>query len=96
MTSPASARPHGEGRPAQGAPSGPGAVTYADSHIHLLDRLAVVYRHRAIAASVFVLTALAVILQSYSAVQVYQAHARVLIEDERSTAVPGNVTDRFT
>jgi len=89
MTTPASARPLGEGRPTQSATASPNAVTYADSQIHLLDRLAVVYRHRAIAASVFVLTALAVILQSYSAVQVYQAHARVLIEDERSTAVPG-------
>jgi len=89
MTTPASARPLGEGRPAQPATASPSAVTYADSQIHLLDRLAVVYRHRAIAASVFVLTALAVILQSYSAVEVYQAHARVLIEDERSTAVPG-------
>jgi polysaccharide biosynthesis transport protein len=89
MTTPASMRPLGDGRPAHQPPANPSAVSYADSQIHLLDRLAVVYRHRAIAASVFVLTALAVILQSYSAVRMYQAHARVLIEDARSTAVPG-------
>jgi capsular exopolysaccharide synthesis family protein len=89
MSTPAPSRPLGDGRPPHHAPANPNGVTYADSQIHLLDRLAVVYRHRAIAVSVFVLTALAVILQSYSAVQMYQAHARVLIEDERSTAVPG-------
>lgn len=65
------------------------AVSYADSEVHLLDRLAVIYRYRTIAISVFILTALAVILQSYTAVPLYQARARLLIEDERSTAVPG-------
>jgi succinoglycan biosynthesis transport protein ExoP len=89
MTTPAAPRPAADGRPAHSTPPTPSGISYADSQVDLLDRLSVVYRHRTIAVSVFILTALAVILQSYSAVRMYQAHARVLIEDERSTAVPG-------
>ncbi len=57
--------------------------------MHLLDRLAVLYRYRTIAASVFLLTTLAVMIQGYTSIQVYRARARLLIEDERSTAIPG-------
>jgi polysaccharide biosynthesis transport protein len=89
-----------DGRPraSSSGPQGPaGAGTYqVDSEIHLLDRLAVIYRYRAIAASVFVLTALAVVFQSYGEIPVYRAHARVLIEDERSTEIPGlNTANQF-
>jgi capsular exopolysaccharide synthesis family protein len=67
----------------------PGASYAVDSELHLLDRFAILYRYRAIASSVFILTILAVMIQGSSAVPVYSAHARILIEDERSTAVMG-------
>lgn len=67
----------------------PHATKYANESDHLLDRLAVVARYRRIALIVFVLTAGAIMVQGYSQVPVYQATARLLIEDERSTATPG-------
>jgi succinoglycan biosynthesis transport protein ExoP len=79
-TKPTGTGPHGSKAP------GPYNL---DSETHLLDRLAVIHRYRAIAASVFVLTALAVVLQSYGAIPMYRAHVRVLIEDERTTEIPG-------
>jgi capsular exopolysaccharide synthesis family protein len=57
--------------------------------MHLLDRVVVLYRYRAIAISVFILTTLAVIIQSSTAVPMFRAHARILIESERSTAIAG-------
>ncbi|OFW26910.1 MAG: hypothetical protein A3H97_21920 [Acidobacteria bacterium RIFCSPLOWO2_02_FULL_65_29] len=73
-----------------GAPRAPQPLTYAvDKDVHILDRLAVVYRYKRIALSVFLLTALALMIQGYSGEQVFQAKAQVLIEDERSTAMPG-------
>src|SRR5262245_33956573 len=57
--------------------------------IHILDRLAVIYRYRRISLIVFVLATAAMMIQGYSNVQMYQAKAQILIEDERSTAVPG-------
>ena len=68
------------------ARAGPNPV---ESNIHLLDRVVVMYRYRAIAISVFILTTLAVIIQSSTAVPIYRAHARILIEGERSTAIAG-------
>src|SRR5258705_9463626 len=68
----------------------PQALTYSvGKDVHILDRLAVVYRYRRIALSVFVLTTIALMIQGYSNVQLFQAKAQVLIEDERSTAMPG-------
>jgi capsular exopolysaccharide synthesis family protein len=61
----------------------------ANDEIHILDRLAVIYRYRRIALTVFVLASAATMIQGYSNTQVYQAKAQILIEDERSTAVPG-------
>ena len=61
----------------------------AADDVHILDRLAVLYRYRFIATSVFVLTTLAIMIQGYTTLQLYQAQGRVLIEAERSTAVPG-------
>jgi len=66
-----------------------------DSDIHILDRLAVVYRYRRIAAAVFVLTTAAMMIQGYTTLKMYRAQARLLIEDERSTAVPGVSADNF-
>ncbi|MBI3403227.1 MAG: polysaccharide biosynthesis tyrosine autokinase [Acidobacteria bacterium] len=60
-----------------------------DSDIHLLDRLAVLYRYRRVAITVFVLTTAVMMIQGYTNVQLYLARAQLLIEDERSTAVPG-------
>jgi polysaccharide biosynthesis transport protein len=81
-------------RPAAG-PSGPiGAPkpppTYStDRDVHLLDRLAILYRYRRVSAAVFVLTTLVLMIQGYSNVTRYEAQARLLIEEERTTAVPG-------
>ena len=75
--------------PPHGAPK-PHQPTYSiDKDVHILDRLAVVYRYRRIALAVFVLTSIALMVQGYSNVQVYQAKAQVLIEDERSTEMAG-------
>ncbi len=77
------------------APAGPGTFE-VDGEVHLLDRLAIVYRYRTIAISVFVLTTLAIVIQSYGTVPTYIAQSRLLIEDERSTAVPGlNPNDTY-
>jgi capsular exopolysaccharide synthesis family protein len=81
-----------------GSPSGSGAGTApppqpphnaANDEIHILDRLAVVYRYRRIVVTVFVLASAALMIQGHSGVPVYEARAQILIEDERSTAVPG-------
>ncbi len=79
------------------APSGarpaPGAPQYSpEGDVHILDRLAVIYRYRRIAFSVFALTVAALMIQGYTTVQVFQAQGRLLIEDERSTAMPGLTT----
>src|SRR6185436_8491781 len=97
MSEPSGHRP----RPASSGPPPPGGArphqpTYsADKDIHILDRLAVVYRYRRIALTVFVLTSIALMVQGYSNVQLYQAKAQVLIEDERSTAMPGIATSDY-
>jgi succinoglycan biosynthesis transport protein ExoP len=72
-----------------GAPGRPPTARYGSDHDHVLDRLAVVARYRRIAFAVFTLTAGAILIQAYSQAAVFQAQARVLIEDERSTAMPG-------
>lgn len=72
------------------------AVRYSSDSDHLLDRLAVVARYRRVAFVVFALTAGAIMVQGYSQVPVYQATARLLIEDERSTAMPGIQTSENT
>src|SRR5256885_14715242 len=60
-----------------------------DSEVHLLDRFAILYRYRRIAVTVFVLTTAVMMIQGYTNIQLYQSRAQLLIEDERSTAVPG-------
>jgi polysaccharide biosynthesis transport protein len=69
-------------------PTAPLQLKPADD-VHILDRLAVLYRYRFIAMSVFVLTTLAIMIQGYTTLRLYHAQGRVLIENERSTAVPG-------
>src|SRR4029453_18035476 len=59
-----------------------------DSDVHILDRLAVLYRYRRIVVAVFALTVAAMMIQGYTSLQLYQAQAQIMIEDERATAVP--------
>jgi succinoglycan biosynthesis transport protein ExoP len=77
--------PHTSKAPSQGGPS-----SYApETDVHILDRIAVIYRYRQIAIAVFVLTSAAMMIQGYSSVQMFRAQGRLLIENERSTQVPG-------
>ena len=71
-------------------------VRYGADSDHLLDKIAVIARYRKIAFAVFVLTAGAIMVQGYSQVPTYLAQARILIEDERSTAMPGITTPENT
>ena len=83
------------GAPVGRTPSLHTAGSAPDEDVHLLDRLAIIYRYRAIAATVFVLTTFAVFIQGYSSIQLFEAHAQLLIEDERSAAVPGLTTTKM-
>jgi capsular exopolysaccharide synthesis family protein len=67
--------------------------TVAETDVHLLDHLAVLYRYRYIAVSVFLLTTVAVMIQGYSSVKLFEAQGRLLIETERATAIPGLTSD---
>src|SRR5262245_60742036 len=78
-----------------GASLPPPSLYNPDADVHILDRLAVLYRYRRIAIAVFVLTTAAMMIQGYTTKQVFRAQARLLIEDERSTAVPGVSADNF-
>jgi capsular exopolysaccharide synthesis family protein len=78
-------------------PSSPPSAPFASGNdVHLLDRLAVIYRYRQVCVTVFVLVTAAMIIQGYSSIQIFQAQARLLIEDERSTAIPGLQNDQNT
>jgi len=81
-------RPAGQ---ASGSKSGSqGHQNYApEADVHILDRIAVLYRYRRIAIAVFVLTSAAMMIQGYSSIQLFRAQGRLLIEDERATLVPG-------
>src|SRR6266571_813884 len=73
---------------ASSAPAQPAAFA-PDGEVHLLDRFAVVYRYRRIAVTVFIITSAVMMIQGYTNIQLFQARGQLLIEDERSTAVPG-------
>src|SRR5579872_1435916 len=86
----ADAPPTGSSRPAPTTGAAPPPPTYgADGDVHILDRLAVLYRYRRIALTVFVLTTAAMMIQGYSAIPSYQAKAQIEIDAERATALPG-------
>ncbi|HEY7284726.1 MAG TPA: polysaccharide biosynthesis tyrosine autokinase [Vicinamibacterales bacterium] len=73
-----------------GHPAGTHHPTFTpDSDVHLLDRIAVLYRYRHVAIAVFVLASAAMMIQGYTSLQLFQAQAQIMIEDERATAVPG-------
>src|SRR5882672_8502168 len=76
--------------PPNGGTSAPPPLMYSpDADIHILDRLAVLYRYRRIAIAVFVLTTAAMMIQGYTTIQYFRAQGQLLIENERTTAVPG-------
>src|SRR3954462_14985867 len=103
-----SGAPRSSATPRSGSPPSSGTTTAAagspgaaapyspDNEVHLLDRLAVLYRYRRLCVTVFILVTSAMIIQGYSNVKIFQAQARVLIEDERSTAIPGLQNDQNT
>src|SRR5256885_7620742 len=86
--SPRSASPAPHHAPPNAPPAAPAGFA-PDGEVHLLDRFAVLYRYRRIALSVFVLTSAVMMIQGYTNIQLFQARGQLLIEDERSTAVPG-------
>jgi capsular exopolysaccharide synthesis family protein len=55
--------------------------------VHLLDRLAVVFRHLRLIGAVFAIVVSLAMLESYSATPLYRSQARIVIQDERSTAI---------
>src|SRR5262245_33612463 len=80
---------------AGGASVPPPPLYNPDADVHILDRLAVLFRYRRIAVAVFVLTTAAMMIQGYTTEKIFRAQARLLIEDERSVAVPGVSSDNF-
>lgn len=77
--------------------SGPGDQRAPQSHssgsnnVHLLDRLAALFRHRKIAGAAFAIVVGVMMLQTYSKIPLYRASARVMIQDERATASVGTL-----
>ncbi len=61
----------------------------ADSNTHVLDRLNALYKYRFVAATVFLLVILAVVLRVYTTTPMYRATTSLLIDDERAAAVAG-------
>jgi polysaccharide biosynthesis transport protein len=55
--------------------------------VHLLDRLAVVFKHLRLISAVFAIVVAIAMLESYSATPLYRSQARIVIQDERSTAI---------
>jgi polysaccharide biosynthesis transport protein len=80
-------------QPAHGAGPAP-FPGFASRGPHLLEQINVLYKRRRLAATVFVLTAFGMAASSLSTIPMYRATARILIQDERSTAVgPMAATD---
>jgi polysaccharide biosynthesis transport protein len=55
--------------------------------VHVLDRLSTVVRHARLVGATAVAVAAMLMLHSYSVVPLYRASAKILIQDERSTAI---------
>ena len=55
--------------------------------VHILDRLSVVFKHLRLIVAVFAVVVAIAMLESYSAVPMYRAQARIVIQDERSASV---------
>jgi capsular exopolysaccharide synthesis family protein len=67
-------------------PVQPAPFTVAQE-IHVLDRLTTVVRHARLVGATAAAVATMLMLHSYSTVPLYRASAKILIQDERSTAV---------
>ena len=94
-TVPSTPQPSTTGKPSP-APAGEGTQFVPEGDVHLLDRLAVLSRYRRLCVTVFILSTTAMIIQGYTNVQMFQAQARLEINDERSSAVPGLSNDQNT
>src|SRR5262249_13204661 len=71
-------------------PTTPPSQPYApEGEVHLLDRIAILYRYRRICLAVFVLATATMMIQGFTNTPIYQARAQLEIQDERSTAIPG-------
>jgi capsular exopolysaccharide synthesis family protein len=55
--------------------------------VHVLDRLAAIFKHRRLAGAAFVVVAGVMLLQTYSQIPMFRTSARVIIQDERTVAV---------
>src|ERR687895_1598477 len=55
--------------------------------VHVLDRLAVVFKHLRLIGAVFAVVVAIAMLESYSATPMYRTQARIVIQDERSASV---------
>ena len=55
--------------------------------VHVLDRLAALFKHRRLAGAAFVVVAGVMMLQTYSEIPMFRTSARVIIQDERTVAV---------
>ena len=55
--------------------------------VHVLDRLAVVFKHLRLIVAVFTVVVAIAMLESYSATPMYRTQARIVIQDERSASV---------
>jgi polysaccharide biosynthesis transport protein len=76
-------------KPSTPAAPPPHQNTPVESEVHILDRLAVLYRYRYIAISVFVLSSVAIMIQGYTSLKLFEGQGRLLIETERAMAIPG-------
>lgn len=77
----------------QPRPAGRPPVSTGGDDVHLLDRLATLFRHRRLGVALFTVVVTLMMLQSYSTIPRYRATARVLIDDERSVMVAGMDND---
>jgi capsular exopolysaccharide synthesis family protein len=85
-----SSEPRTPTSPSAGHRPAAGQTAYApETDVHILDRIAVLYRYRRIAIAVFVLTSAAMMIQGYSSIQMFRGQGRLLIEQERATELPG-------
>ena len=74
------------GSPDYAASTG-GSMLDTVPEVHLLDRLSVVFKHLRLIAAVFAIVVSIAMLESYSATPLYRSQARIVIQDERSTAI---------
>jgi capsular exopolysaccharide synthesis family protein len=69
--------------------AGTGAASMLETlpEVHVLDRLAVVFKHLRLIVGVFAVVVTIAMLESYSATPMYRTQARIVIQDERSASV---------